>query len=69
VLQLEPVELQELEEEGGHWQHQPSHSVAGEVDKFRQLKVDEQKGAASHQPIESWQLPAKQTPQPPEVIL
>jgi hypothetical protein len=29
VLQLEPVELQQREEEGGQQRHHPSHDVAG----------------------------------------
>jgi hypothetical protein len=32
VLQLEPLELQRCEEEGGHRWHKPSRGVAGEED-------------------------------------
>jgi hypothetical protein len=34
VLQLEPIELQQHEEEGGHRRHQSSHGVAGEEDEL-----------------------------------
>jgi hypothetical protein len=69
VLQLEPIELQQRKEEGGHWWHQPSRDIAGEVDKLSYFKVDEHEGAIPHPPIEPRRLPAKQLPQPLEVIL
>jgi hypothetical protein len=69
VLQLELLEFQQREEEGGHRRHQPSHHVAGEEDEFPLLKVDKREGAAPHPPIEPQRLPAKHSPQLPEVIL
>jgi hypothetical protein len=68
VLQLEPVELQQREEEG-HRRHQPSHRVVGEEDEVPWLKADEREGVAPHPPVKPRRLPAKQPPRPPEVIL
>jgi hypothetical protein len=69
VLQLEPVELQQREGEGGHRQHKPSRGIAGEEDERSWLKVDERDGATPHPPVEPRWLLAEQPPQPLEVIL
>jgi hypothetical protein len=69
VLQLEPIKLQQCEEEGGHRRHQPSRDIAGEEDELSWLKVDEWKSATPHPLVEPRRLPAKKLPQTPEVVL
>jgi hypothetical protein len=39
MLQLEPIVLQQREEEGGQWRHQPSQGVRHEEDKVTRPHV------------------------------
>jgi hypothetical protein len=63
VLKLEPVELQQHEEEGGYRWHETTNNIAGKDDKLPWSEVQQRPDAIVQPTLVPWRLPSKNLPQ------
>jgi hypothetical protein len=57
MMKQKPIKLQQSEEEGRCWWHEPNGSVAVQEGKLPRLEVDEREGASLHPVVIPRRLP------------
>jgi hypothetical protein len=69
MVELEPIGLQQGEEEGRRWECEPGQHIGGEKKYLVGLQVGERNGSMTDPPIVFRHLLAKQPPHPHEVLV
>jgi hypothetical protein len=69
MVELEPIGLQQGEDEGICREHEPGQRVGGEKNHLAGLQVSEQNGSTTDLPVVFHCPPAKQSPHPHVVLI